>query len=604
MLQIRDKRIAYAEAAAVGPADGRGEMDGSDLAGLVIFLRRNIRTAALYALVCAALGAAYLLVITPSFTARTTLLMDVRKPRTVQDQSAIQRSTSELGYVESQVEVLQSAPTIERTVVRLRLTDDPEFGREDGLRAIISKLCPSVSWFPCPNLPPDDEQAKIQNATEHVRQNLFVQRLGQSQVIALDFTAKDRDRAAEIANALVQSYIDAEAAAANRLTREAISWLEQQIESLRRQALAADSKLQEFKAGVTGPADGRQRDFIMRELISASENQQALYKSFVQRYAETAQQLSYPFSDARILTIATPPMRRAGPGTITILAVAAISGLILSLGVSTVREKLDRTIRTPEAFEVATGLPCLAAIPAGKTTKFRSPRADADGARPRGNRICAGGPEADVLRETVLAPMTAFSRKIGLLLAKLEARLHDTSATVIGIMPAGDGVQHAVIAANLAGLAAQLGRSTLLIDGDSGRATLTARLAPDAPLSGSEIRLARQKIDGVVYRDEATHLAFLPNRIEAGQEGAPPATCPDWIAFVVTEARQTFSLVVVVLPECLESGDMHHALDSLDELILVGEAGTVRPDQIQKRLREIRGHEDRLTGLILSEVAG
>jgi uncharacterized protein involved in exopolysaccharide biosynthesis/Mrp family chromosome partitioning ATPase len=558
--------------------------DGEEIANAIGFVKRNIALMVITVAAAVGLWAVYAALVPPRFLARTTLLLDVKKPRAVQDQDAIPNNVAELGYVESQVVVLQSSATIERVVDKLKLYNDPEFNGAQDFRALLARVCP----FPalCPAVKPTDDAARLRDAIERLRQLIVVQRIGASQVIEVSVTLHDKDKAAAIANSVVDSYMEVQTAAANRLTREAISWLEQRIEELRRQALDADRRLQEFKSGGGGPVDPGRRAFMLRELLSTSENQQALYQGFLTRYAQTAQQLSFPLSDVRVLTTAAPPSRPAGLPPAAMLAIAALSGLLLGVGWAAARERLDKTIKTPEQLETLTGLACLATLP----TQHGEKRSKADGSGLR------------QLAKSAQRRGSPHASGMSLLLARLETRLRENGSVVVGVGSIGQGADQASVAANLAYLSSALGRSTLLIDADWPQAKLSGRFAPGASIGAMRVAAERASIGAGVQVDEQSGLAFLPARSRIDAEPADPVTCPDWIAYAVAQAKEGRALVIVNLPDCLSTGDVHRGLEEVDELILVCAAAVTTVDDLRHCLRDLRGFEQRITGCVLTGV--
>ncbi len=63
-----------------------------------------------------------------------------------------------------------------------------------------------------------------------------------------------------------------------------------------------------------------------------------MYDNFLQRYMESVQQQSFPITEARVISAATAPLKKSYPKTLIILAVALLSGLMLSFGAAMARE--------------------------------------------------------------------------------------------------------------------------------------------------------------------------------------------------------------------------------------------------------------------------
>jgi len=92
-----------------------------------------------------------------------------------------------------------------------------------------------------------------------VKDNLRVIRLGRSYIEQIAFTSLDRDKAAKIANAFADAYIEDQLQAKFEATRRASAWLEERIGELRQQASDAYKAVQDFKSknGIIISVDGK-----------------------------------------------------------------------------------------------------------------------------------------------------------------------------------------------------------------------------------------------------------------------------------------------------------------------------------------------------------
>jgi exopolysaccharide transport family protein len=81
-----------------------------------------------------------------------------------------------------------------------------------------------------------------------LRENLRVTRLGRSYIEQIAYTSLNRDKAAQIANAFADAYIEDQLQAKFEATRRASAWLEQRIGELRQQASDAYREVQDFKS--------------------------------------------------------------------------------------------------------------------------------------------------------------------------------------------------------------------------------------------------------------------------------------------------------------------------------------------------------------------
>ena len=215
------------------------------LAHLVGFIRRQLPVIVFVTLLGMALGVVYLVTTPPSYTAHAKLLVDSRKINLFQQQQSILGDIPiDTASVESQVEVLTSENVALSVIKDLHLAQDPEFiGSSGGLIGtivgFISNLFESSE--------PTSEFALTRKAMRVFEDRLNIKRVGLSYVINIAFRSLQPERAAQIANAVADAYIDDQLEAKYQATKRASVWLQARIRELRDQASAAERAVVEFK---------------------------------------------------------------------------------------------------------------------------------------------------------------------------------------------------------------------------------------------------------------------------------------------------------------------------------------------------------------------
>ncbi|MGH6710723.1 MAG: AAA family ATPase [Bradyrhizobium sp.] len=219
-----------------------------------------------------ALVVIYLLVATPMFTANARILMDTRQTQVLDKDSAINSALIDTGFVDSQVEIIGSEDLIQSVVRRLRLTEDPEFnGSDPGMLAII--IGKALTMFGSDGPPSKERIERV--AVEAVQKNLKVERVLTTYVLSLNFRSKNAEKAAQIANAIADTYIVGALEAKYQSTKRAGEWLQQRSAELREQASASDRAVQTFKTenNIVGTSRGlmseQQLSDVNTQLIQA-----------------------------------------------------------------------------------------------------------------------------------------------------------------------------------------------------------------------------------------------------------------------------------------------------------------------------------------------
>jgi succinoglycan biosynthesis transport protein ExoP len=209
------------------------------------FLGREWRLIALITGLSIVLGATYVALSPSRYTAQADMIIDTKRVTWTQTEMASENRTVEDASVESEIETTKSEKVAEAVIRRLHLTEDPEFvGAGSGLRRRIFSLFRFTSG--AEQEPSSDEL--MQRVLATVKENLRVTRLGRSYIEQISYTSLDRDKAATIANAFADAYIEDQLQAKFEATRRASAWLEQRIGELRQQASDAYKAVQDFKS--------------------------------------------------------------------------------------------------------------------------------------------------------------------------------------------------------------------------------------------------------------------------------------------------------------------------------------------------------------------
>ena len=222
------------------------------------FVRRQFPVIVFVTVLSITLALIYVLTARPSFTAEAQLLVDAQKVQVFQQQSVLGELPANSTEVESQVEILKSENIASAVIKKLHLTEDPEFvGPGGGLLGTL------VSFVLNP-LGSDQANSQFElnrKAMRAFQDRLSVKRIPLTYVVQIDFKSYDADRAAQIANAIADAYVEDQLGAKYDATKRASAWLQDRIKELRDQVAAAEQAVVDFTTAnnlvSTGGADNR-----------------------------------------------------------------------------------------------------------------------------------------------------------------------------------------------------------------------------------------------------------------------------------------------------------------------------------------------------------
>lgn len=261
-----------------GRLAGTGE-GGLDATAIIGGLKRHKWMLLLCVIIGTAGMALLSLLLEPRYTATAVVMIEPRQPRLFDDKAAAASALSLEDYaIETQVKVLGARSTVQQVIDSLGLASDPEFNRDLApqdaastgpwrrLVAVWRKVFPATAepseaasassdgpaasrWLFQPPATGGAAPPANEATFQRVIDRLTISREGQSGVISVRFSASDPERAARIANTLVDGYVLSQVRVKGEAAWAAGSALMDQVQRLRGQVLEAEKAVEQYRAG-------------------------------------------------------------------------------------------------------------------------------------------------------------------------------------------------------------------------------------------------------------------------------------------------------------------------------------------------------------------
>jgi succinoglycan biosynthesis transport protein ExoP len=733
MLQIRNTeplaRYTEARSTAISPGDLLASLSG--------LARRRFGVIVLVFSLSVMCGAIYLYVAAPKFLAQSEILIDTRKTQLFQQQSMVGDATVDSAAVDSQIEVLKSEAIAAAVVKNLHLTSDPEFvGPKPGLfGTLLGYLAPSTR----------PTEADLQQRAQDVfRSGLLPKRVGITYVIDIGYLSLSPDRAAQVANATADAYIDDQLEAKYQATRKAGTWLQERIQELRQQASTAEQAVLDFKKAnnivdsggrligeqqlaelnsqivlaraATAEAKARldrlseitanglsnldnvirspdpavadalhsevinklrsqyldtanqeaiysarlgrdhlvvvnlrnqmfeyrksifdelkhiqetfksdyqialareqsvqkslaetvaqsqntnQAQISLKDLDSKAQTYRAIHDNFVQRYMESLQQQSFPYTEARVISHASRPAAKSQPNSKLVIALASASGLLLAFGVALLIDLSENGFRTSEQVETELRVSCLAVVPTFRVDSVTPSSSVVNGAvnSVSARQIGRSGAMAGVLN----APFSRFAEAFRTIKVSIDLSAVARPAKAIGITSTQPNEGKTTVAANLARLISHAGGKAILLDCDLRNPSLTRALAPEAELGLLDVLSGRQLLTDVIWTDPATSLSFLPMAAKARLSHTNEILASAGMKKMIDALRQVYDYVLIDLPPLTPVVDVRSTAQIVDSYLFVIEWGKTSVEAVERALSSAPMVYENLLGVVLNK---
>jgi capsular exopolysaccharide synthesis family protein len=331
----------------------------------------------------------------------------------------------------------------------------------------------------------------------------------------------------------------------------------------------------------------RQSQVRLRELETAANTYRGIYETFLSRFTQSVQQQSFPSTEARVVTVATPPRGPSSPKTSLTLALAAICGLGLGVMSAFAREQMNRQIHTRAQIEALLGTSCLAVLPAFNDKKSGLAKL---------RTTTSPGAFRQI---SEVAPFSATAEALRYI--KVAIDLHPTGGKVIGIVSALPGEGKTTVASGFAAFVAKSGSRTLLIDADLRNPSLTKTLGyANAP---GLLNMVADESDfhDLVISDSKYKFDFLPSSSHIKPTNSSDILNSPAMKQMLRAARDDYDYVLVDLPPILPVVDVKAAAHLFDAFVLVVEWGSTSTDEVVKAVTASHIVSERLLGAVLNK---
>lgn len=645
-----DHPVGYALDSKANAGD-TGLITPHDIKRFIKRYRSTILTCFLIGLLAAA---AYSYTATPMYTARTQIIIDPSLPQVLRDTNSDTTFTIDNSQIESQLEVLRSEMIAIAVLDQLKLQDEPEFTGPDSTLRWLAGARPAT---------PDAAQRM---ALGRYLSNLYVRRVGVSYAIEILYRSQSPALAAKIANATAEAYIQEQFAARAQAAGRSNTWLEQRIDELRTQMNKAALSAQEFRAkrdyriassrdpapaGQQNAAESAQkaaahRNNTIEELDTTAQTYRRIYESYLRAYTESVQKQSYPITNARVITTASPLVGKSHPKTKMILALGGFVGAFVGFGIAFFRQSIDRSVSSARQIREEIGVECLASVPllavspssASLTARLRRSRAAqfckaaldrrpavlaglarlllaintraglmlqghlAQRAMPRDETGEGMAPsDAETMNAAVALPFSGFSHGIKTWKTAIALAGRARPIRSLAVTSALPNEGKSTLTSNLAALYAAAGTRVLLVDGDLRTGRLTQILAPSATcgLIDAIEGISELKECIVPINDSGLHILPAATGATAHSDellGSPKAQA------LLKELQKDYELVIIELPPLAASVDSLAMSSMLDCTVVVAEWGKTPVPVLLEAVHLLRNARAKILGVVLNKV--
>ncbi|MBK6897691.1 MAG: hypothetical protein IPH06_14000 [Alphaproteobacteria bacterium] len=551
--------------------------DAIDLKRLQQILRRQLPLMVFVTALFTGAAATYLLTTKKIYTAKTSILLDKSYSGAVSDISIIKKMAFDSTAVLSEVEVMKSH----------RVTD-----------LVIKLLIERGYW----NSEILNNSMKYAELVATITDNLKVVRAGDTYVLDIYYSEEDPKVASDIANAYATAYITDQLDTASETSTRTYNWLYKKTEEIRNQLNDAQEKVNKYRfeynqqkeAERLGKPYSGEKRYTLTELAGYDKNAVSLSEllnAYIERTGQMQMQTSFPVTETRILTSATPPTTPSHPKNTLIMGASIVLGLGISFLLALLRDIFDKTLRRAGQVKRELDLPFLGFFPTSKNKHKKLVGLQ----NSKAEEVAIGlymqsiEDQYSLSAETIRAVKYAIDQKLG-----------SKPTKIIGVLSTSPSEGSSEISSNLALHSGFAGNETLLINGNFRRFTKIMTKSKTVGFEGlAAVLLNAKSIKDVALQNNLLNLSIIPSLSQESQQ-ILHAIDTNKVKSLFTRSQNQFEYVFVDLPPLMANADLCFYNQSIDGYVLVSEWGKSLSNSVNFYLQQNQILKDKIVGVVLN----
>lgn len=181
--------------------------------------------------------------VTPVYRATVTLVIEQARARVLSIEDVYSGVSPNREHYQTQTEMLKSPALATRVVEKLGLLTHPELDPRQAKRSTLqvfwpSPVSPDKAW--------SEEEAREAVISAFLRRITIVP-VRQTQLVKVSFDSADPELAARVANAIADSYIEADIEVRSRIRQQATDWLSGRLTDLKKNLESSERSLQQYR---------------------------------------------------------------------------------------------------------------------------------------------------------------------------------------------------------------------------------------------------------------------------------------------------------------------------------------------------------------------
>jgi polysaccharide biosynthesis transport protein len=281
-------------------------------------------------------------------------------------------------------------------------------------------------------------------------------------------------------------------------------------------------------------------------------------------------ELAMPRMAVSVRQVAEPPSSPARPRVGLNLALGALVGLVIGLGLAFFVEYLDTSVKTMEDVESLLGVPVLAIIPKNIKLLHKEP---------------GDTPDAEAYR--ILRTNIEFNRK-------------NPEANAISMVSGGPGEGKSTTLANLAFISAQGGYTTLIVDADLRRPTQHSIFDISNKVGLTNYLTTDMRLEDVIVPTTVENLSLLPSGILPSD--AVGILNSQRMSDMIAELKTRYDIVFFDSPPMLGVSDASVLASEVDQTIIVVQHRRFPRAMLTRVKQAVLGVGGNVLGVVLNNV--